>query len=77
MSAYTEILKYEDGNNAPLPSVNEFIKICGVTDDNPKSVKALHGLIMESLHMDLFHSPEKQALLFQTKKVLEKLQLQG
>ncbi len=79
MSAYNEILKYKQDNDAPLPSAREFIRICEVDleNDDHETLRKLHGLCMESLYLDLHHNENKKQLLRQTTELLEAKLQQG
>ncbi len=79
MTAYNEILKFEQGNDAPLPSARDFIRMCEVDLENSdhETLRKLHGLCMESLYMDIYHPENKKQLLRATTTLLEQKLKQG
>ncbi len=76
LTPYQKVLKFEQDHAKPveaLPSAREFITMCEVDleNDDKEVLRKLHGLCMESLYMDIYHSEDKKHLLRSTQALLE------
>lgn len=76
LTPYQKVLKYEQDHTKPvkpLPSAHEFIRMCelDLENDDHETLRKLHGLVMESLYLDIYHPENKKQLLRETKAILE------